>query len=137
VMSSVPPPPRVSEDGRFYWDGERWQPMPVGEARSTRGETPQQPVHVGPPSERSTRPFGSSSSTWFPLRGSFGEAISLPTNSSWARVETPAQGGPDRDVLGGRPISLRSRSTRTERNQTTWQSPRMKFSYSPGCGQGR
>jgi hypothetical protein len=24
-----PPPPQVSPDGRFYWDGQRWVPMPV------------------------------------------------------------------------------------------------------------
>lgn len=24
---NLPPPPRVSADGNFYWDGERWVPM--------------------------------------------------------------------------------------------------------------
>jgi hypothetical protein len=22
-----PPPPKVSDDGKFYWDGQRWVPM--------------------------------------------------------------------------------------------------------------
>lgn len=26
-MSSPPPPPQVSADGKFYWDGQRWVPM--------------------------------------------------------------------------------------------------------------
>ncbi len=24
---STPPPPQVSPDGKFYWDGTRWVPM--------------------------------------------------------------------------------------------------------------
>jgi hypothetical protein len=28
-MSSPPPPPQVSPDGKFYWDGTRWVPMPT------------------------------------------------------------------------------------------------------------
>jgi hypothetical protein len=28
-MSEQPPPPQVSPDGRFYWDGQRWVPMPA------------------------------------------------------------------------------------------------------------
>jgi len=31
-MSEPPPPPQVSPDGKFYWDGERWVPMPAGSA---------------------------------------------------------------------------------------------------------
>lgn len=27
-MSEPPPPPQVSPDGKFYWDGQAWQPMP-------------------------------------------------------------------------------------------------------------
>jgi hypothetical protein len=26
-MSDPPPPPQVSPDGKFYWDGTRWLPM--------------------------------------------------------------------------------------------------------------
>lgn len=26
-MSDPPPPPQVSPDGKFYWDGSRWVPM--------------------------------------------------------------------------------------------------------------
>lgn len=31
---STPPPPQVSPDGKFYWDGTRWVPMqaPVQQA---------------------------------------------------------------------------------------------------------
>jgi hypothetical protein len=25
-MSDPPPPPQVSADGKFYWDGQRWVP---------------------------------------------------------------------------------------------------------------
>ncbi len=28
-MSEPPPPPQVSPDGRFYWDGSKWVPMPA------------------------------------------------------------------------------------------------------------
>jgi hypothetical protein len=28
-MSDPPPPPQVSPDGKFYWDGQRWVPMPA------------------------------------------------------------------------------------------------------------
>jgi hypothetical protein len=27
VSAETPPPPQVSPDGKFYWDGERWVPM--------------------------------------------------------------------------------------------------------------
>lgn len=40
-MSGPPPPPQVSPDGKFYWDGQRWVPMqqqaaaqPVAAARA-------------------------------------------------------------------------------------------------------
>lgn len=26
---SRPPPPELSPDGKFYWDGSRWVPMPA------------------------------------------------------------------------------------------------------------
>jgi hypothetical protein len=26
-MSGPPPPPQLSPDGKFYWDGTRWVPM--------------------------------------------------------------------------------------------------------------
>jgi len=29
VSAEPPPPPQVSPDGKFYWDGERWVPMQV------------------------------------------------------------------------------------------------------------
>ena len=28
MSAEPPPPPRLSPDGKFYWDGERWVPMP-------------------------------------------------------------------------------------------------------------
>jgi TM2 domain-containing membrane protein YozV len=28
----VPPPPRLSPDGRFWWDGQGWQPLPSAAA---------------------------------------------------------------------------------------------------------
>lgn len=27
MSAETPPPPQVSPDGKFYWDGERWVPM--------------------------------------------------------------------------------------------------------------
>ncbi len=39
-MSGPPPPPEVSPDGKFYWDGQRWVPM-QGEA-----QPPQAPQQV-------------------------------------------------------------------------------------------
>ena len=27
-MSEQPPPPQVSPDGKFYWDGQDWMPVP-------------------------------------------------------------------------------------------------------------
>ena len=37
-MSDPPPPPQVSPDGKFYWDGQRWLPM---------HQAPQQPPKPG------------------------------------------------------------------------------------------
>lgn len=34
-MSGPPPPPQISPDGKFYWDGTRWVPM--------QGQAPSQP----------------------------------------------------------------------------------------------
>jgi hypothetical protein len=28
-MADKRPPPQLSPDGRFFWDGERWAPMPA------------------------------------------------------------------------------------------------------------
>lgn len=28
MSAEPPPPPQVSPDGKFYWDGQRWGPMP-------------------------------------------------------------------------------------------------------------
>ncbi len=36
-MSSPPPPPQVSPDGKFYWDGQRWVPV------SAPAQAPAQP----------------------------------------------------------------------------------------------
>jgi hypothetical protein len=33
---SQPAPPQYSPDGRFYWDGQRWQPMPQAKAATSR-----------------------------------------------------------------------------------------------------
>ena len=27
MSADPPPPPKVSADGKFYWDGQRWVPM--------------------------------------------------------------------------------------------------------------
>lgn len=27
-MTEQPPSPQISPDGKFYWDGQRWLPMP-------------------------------------------------------------------------------------------------------------
>lgn len=38
----MPPPPQVSPDGRFYWDGSKWVPLPAAVA-------PAQPPAAPPP----------------------------------------------------------------------------------------
>jgi len=38
-VSSRPPPPQLSPDGKFYWDGTRWLPV-------------QAPVQAPPPPQR-------------------------------------------------------------------------------------
>ena len=42
MSDEPPPPPRVSEDGKFYWDGRRWVPMSQG----SQGAPQAQPVVV-------------------------------------------------------------------------------------------
>jgi len=37
-MSEPPPAPQISPDGKFYWDGQAWQPMP------TSGPAPAPPL---------------------------------------------------------------------------------------------
>jgi len=39
-MGDLPPPPKVSKDGKFYWDGERWIAMPAQPAFSAAPVTP-------------------------------------------------------------------------------------------------
>ena len=39
-MSDPPPPPQLSPDGKFWWDGQRW--VPVQQAQSA-----QRPANVG------------------------------------------------------------------------------------------
>lgn len=38
-MSALPPPPQVSPDGRFYWNGSSWIPFPTQEPSSVSGPT--------------------------------------------------------------------------------------------------
>jgi hypothetical protein len=42
-MGDPPPPPQVSADGKFYWDGQRWVPM---QAQSSQAPPVQQPERV-------------------------------------------------------------------------------------------
>lgn len=51
MSSSPPPPPQISPDGKFYWDGERWVPM-QGQARS---QTPPMAQQQPQPQGRSRR----------------------------------------------------------------------------------
>jgi hypothetical protein len=49
-MSDPPPPPQVSPDGKFYWDGTRWVPMQ---------QAPQAPQQVVPtPAQRQSQNVG-------------------------------------------------------------------------------
>src|SRR2546427_13374 len=43
-MSDPPPPPHVSPDGKFYWDGTRWVPM--------QGQAPAQPPPIAQQSQQ-------------------------------------------------------------------------------------
>jgi hypothetical protein len=47
-MSDPPPPPQVSPDGKFYWDGARWVPM--------QAQAPAQPPMAQP--QRQQPPVG-------------------------------------------------------------------------------
>jgi hypothetical protein len=54
VGAEQPPPPQVSPDGKFYWDGQRWVPMPGTPA--VQSAPPQMSVPPGyalPPTKRS------------------------------------------------------------------------------------
>src|SRR2546426_9871464 len=44
-MSGQPPPPQVSPDGKFYWDGQRWVPMQQqAQSQPTQQQPPQLPT---------------------------------------------------------------------------------------------
>lgn len=43
-MSDPPPPPQVSPDGKFYWDGQRWVPMPTQQAPPMSTQPASQPA---------------------------------------------------------------------------------------------
>ncbi len=47
-MSEIPPPPTVSPDGKFYWDGHAWQPMPLApdSAPATPTAQPRREIEV-------------------------------------------------------------------------------------------
>ena len=53
-MSTPPPPPQVSPDGKFYWDGQRWVPMQQGSHQA-----PQPVVVVKQVGEAPPKPSGS------------------------------------------------------------------------------
>lgn len=38
-MGSRPPPPQLSPDGKFYWDGQRWVPVQAAAAPPQRWAT--------------------------------------------------------------------------------------------------
>jgi hypothetical protein len=44
MSSERPPPPQVSPDGKFYWDGERWVPMQEQAPSQQPPEAQQQPL---------------------------------------------------------------------------------------------
>jgi hypothetical protein len=48
-MSGPPPPPQVSPDGKFYWDGERWVPMQGPAPSQPPPPTAQQQQQPAPP----------------------------------------------------------------------------------------
>jgi len=37
LVSFEQPPPQLSPDGKFYWDGQRWVPMQTAVASQRRG----------------------------------------------------------------------------------------------------
>src|ERR1700730_11338812 len=49
AMSETPPPPQVSSDGKFYWDGTRWVPMQGQSAEPPPMQQPQPVVVVKQP----------------------------------------------------------------------------------------
>jgi hypothetical protein len=46
VSAEPPPPPQVSPDGKFYWDGTRWVPMQTPAAQGPPQQVAQQPPQV-------------------------------------------------------------------------------------------
>jgi hypothetical protein len=77
-MSGPPPPPQVSPDGKFYWDGERWVPMPQPPqpSRPLISVPRKQPAlfylrgpHLGPLRFRSTPVTGQGCAAFFAVVG--------------------------------------------------------------------
>ncbi|HUZ01464.1 MAG TPA: hypothetical protein VMU89_14030 [Thermomicrobiaceae bacterium] len=48
-MSELPPPPQLSPDGKFYWDGERW--LPYAPTAASEALVPVAPAEPEPPAE--------------------------------------------------------------------------------------
>jgi hypothetical protein len=46
ASAAPPPPPQVSPDGKFYWDGQRWLPMQTPAAQVPPSQVAQQPPEV-------------------------------------------------------------------------------------------
>lgn len=48
-MTTPPPPPQISPDGKFYWDGQAWLPMPTAAGPAAApSDTADQPVAYEP-----------------------------------------------------------------------------------------
>lgn len=46
MSAEPPPPPQISPDGKFYWDGQRWLPMQTPAAQEPPPQVAQQPPPV-------------------------------------------------------------------------------------------
>jgi hypothetical protein len=74
VSAEPPPPPQVSPDGKFYWDGTRWVPMPTAAVQEP------QPVAESAPS-RQLSPDGKyywDGTRWVPMQAAAAQEQAPP-----------------------------------------------------------
>ena len=86
-MSGQPPPPQVSPDGKFYWDGARWVPVEHGSAEapspSTETATPSATTNVIARGGRWLSPdqkFWWDGGQWLPYRPITWNSIQIHSN---------------------------------------------------------
>lgn len=99
----VPSPPQMSPDGRFWWDGQAWQPMP------TAPSIPQQaPYGQAPYNPYAQAPYAPQPNAWIPYgQPPAGNGLSIAgiICGAIAFLFFPVLFGPIGLVLGGVALS--------------------------------